>query len=318
MTDTDTAVSMRKFPKVKYPNDPQTDGLLNGEVVVTEKLDGANFRFTWDDDGELHVGTRNHVYRHVDENLPKAFEHAVEYLQQVTDGWDMDRGWSEGVVFYGEAMHLHSLDYDDIDWHHPHKGSPHVPLDSDTPNVVLFDARRNGEWVHWDELSDMIAHSPFEGTRVMERGDPDELSFDVPETSMFGGQPEGIVVRRTDGSVRAKKVTDEFKERNAVSFEDTSKAKSDAAEFVAAYVTKARIEKTAHKLVDEGEYDRLEMPMMEDLPRAVLQDAMAEHGWDLLTSGWFEAEWDDDFKSQVRSRASKKCARVLKSEVQSL
>jgi hypothetical protein len=135
---------------------------------------------------------------------------------------------------------------------------------------------------------------------------------------MFGGSPEGIVARRVDGSVRAKKVTDDFKEHHSVSFDDPSKAQSDAAEFVATYVTEPRITKAAHKLVDEGEYDRLEMPMMEDLPRTVLVDVMAENGWNLLTSGGFEAVWDDDFKSEVRSKVSKKCARVLKTEVQTL
>jgi len=129
---------------------------------------------------------------------------------------------------------------------------------------------------------------------------------------MFGGPPEGIVVRRTDGTVRAKKVSDDFKEQNAVAFEQPSQHAGDAANFVAAYVTEARIEKAAHKLVDEGEYDSLEMAMMEDLPRNVLVDAVHENAWDLLTSGGFEGEWDDDFKGEVRSKASKKCARVLK------
>lgn len=302
---------MKKFPKIKYPNDDETDGLMAGEVVVTEKIDGANFRFTWEDE-ELHIGTRNHTYPAADENVPKAFEHAVEYIEQVAEGWDMGRGWSEDVVFYGEAMHLHSLEYDDIDYHSPNKGSPHVPLDSDVPNVVLFDVMIDGEWADWDEFIDIVETSPFEHTEILERGDPDDLTFDVPDESTFGGPPEGIVARRTDGSVRAKKVTDEFKERNSVSFNDPTKAQSDAAEFVAAYVTEPRIEKMAHKLVDEGEYDQIQMQMMEDLPRRVLTDVMAEEGWNLLTSGSIEAEWDDEFKGEVRSKASKKCARVCK------
>lgn len=304
---------MKKFPKVRYPSDPETDGLHNGEVVVTEKLDGANFRFTWDEDGDLVIGTRNHVHDPDGENVPHDFSHAIEYVQErESDLWGF-----EDLVLFGEAMHRHSLVYDDIDWETPHKGSPHVPLESDTPNVVLFDAWRDGEWLDWDEFTDLIEPTEFETTRVLERGDPEELSFDVPEESMFGGPPEGIVARRVDGTVRAKKVTEDFKETNAVAFEDPSKAQSDAAEFVAAYVTEARIKNVAHSLVDEGRYEQLEMPMMEDLPREVLKDAMAENGWDLLTSGGFEAEWDDDFKGEVRSKASKKCARVLKKEVQS-
>jgi hypothetical protein len=313
---------MRKFPKIRYPSDPETDGLHNGEVVVTEKIDGANFRFTWDDEDGLVIGTRNHTYTTDDENLPHAFTHAVEYVQNALEQASNQflAAFQAGEwTLFGEAMHRHSLVYEDIDYHNPSKGAPHAPVEGETPNVVLFDiwVEDEGEWLPWDEFENVVSSSPFETTEVLERGDPDELSFDVPEESMFGGPPEGIVARRVDGTVRAKKVTEDFKETNAVAFENPSKAQSDAAEFVAAYITRERIENVAHGLVDEGLYEQLEMPMMEDLPREVLKDAMAENGWDLLTSGGFEGEWDDDFKGEVRSKASKKCARVLKEELQS-
>ena len=61
-------MSMDKFPKIKYPNDEATDGLIVGNVVVTEKFDGANFRFTWDDDGQLRIGTRNVLYESTDDS----------------------------------------------------------------------------------------------------------------------------------------------------------------------------------------------------------------------------------------------------------
>lgn len=313
---------MRKFPKIRYPSDPETDGLHNGEVVVTEKLDGANFRFTWDKGEGLLIGTRNHVHDPWGENRPHDFQHAVEYLEDAigeASNQFLAALQAGEWTFFGEAMHRHSLVYEDIDYETPQKGSPHVPVKSDTPNIVLFDIwdESEGEWLPWDEFENVVNSSPFETTEVLERGDPDELSFDVPEESMFGGPPEGVVARRVDGTVRAKKVTEDFKETNAVAFESPRKAESDAAEFVAAYVTEARILNVAHSLVDEGLYDSLEMPMMEDLPREVLKDAMGESGWDLLTSGGFEGEWDDDFKGEVRSKASKKCARVLKTELQS-
>jgi len=303
---------MRKFPKLRYPNHPDTDGLKAGEVVVTEKLDGANFRFTWNDDHDLVVGTRNHEYDEDDENLPKAFRHAVEYIKEEVQYKPLFRRYT----FFGEAMHLHSLEYEDVEYNVPSKGSPH--FGKGYPSVVLFDAydNRDEKWLTWDSFKHLADLADLQTTQVIEKGDPDELSFDVPEQSMFGGPPEGVVARRYDGTIRAKKVTDEFKETNATSFNDASKAQTEAGEFVATYITDARIEKMAHKLVDEGEYDRLEMAMMEDLPRRVLTDAMAENGWDLLTSGSIEVEWDDDFKGEVRSKASKKCARILKTLVQ--
>lgn len=309
---------MRKFPKIKYPNDPETDGVLAGNVVVTEKLDGANCRFTWNDDGELVVGTRNNEFHHEDENLPHAFRHVVEYLQQTVDPVVEDMS---DYTFYGEAMHKHTLDYPGFEWHIPHKGPPHVPLDAPEPNFVAFDAHHEDDgWLSWSEFTDLAIRMGLERANVLERGDPtvEELDLEVPEESMFGGPAEGIVVRRTDGSVRAKKVTDDFQEKHkggaasGGSLDNAPRPATEAQDFVYTYITDARIENQAHKLVDRGEYDGLQMKMMEQLPKNVLIDALAENGWELV-NGDFECVWDDDFKGEVRSRTSKKCARVLKS-----
>lgn len=305
---------MKKFPKIKYPNDSETDGLLNDDVVVTEKLDGANFRFTWDDDGNLEIGTRNHTYSADDENIPKAFTHAVEYIQETVPDDPPQR--LPNYTLYGEAMHLHSLHYQDVDYVNPASGSPYF---DDAPNVVIFDAQRLGEWLPWDTVTALTRDLGLERTRVLERGHPDNLDFEIPDESMFGGPPEGIVVRRLDGQMRAKKVTEQFKEKNATTFNDATKAQSDAAELVAMFVTPARVEKMAHRLVDEGEYDELRMQMMEQLPARVLEDIMSEEGWNLLNNQYgFECTFDDDFKSEVRSKTSKKCARVLKTELQQI
>jgi len=310
-------MNMKKFPSVKYPGDSATDGLTNKEVVVTEKMDGANFRWTWQD-GQLLIGTRNVVYEDPQgENVANAFQHAIDYVQETVSDLPASH---ERYTFFGEAMHLHSLDYEDIDWETPNKGSPHVPLDSEKPNVVVFDAYDNevGNWVSWEQVEALAADYGFELAPVLGKGDLETVDFDVPEESVFGGEPEGIIVRRVDGQVRAKKVTDSFKEKNAVAFNDTSKAQTDAGQFVSGYVTDARIEKCAHKLVDEGEYESLCMDMMEDLPRFVLSDAVEENGWELLTSESPEFVWNDDFKGEVRSKASKKCARTLKGMMQQL
>lgn len=309
---------MDKFPSIRYPNDPETDGLLNGGVVVTEKFDGANFRFKFDDGG-LTIGTRNVVYEDPDdENFPNAFKHARGWLRNLSDDTkDYLRG--EGT-FYGEAMHLHSLDYEDIEWEMPSKGSPHVPLDSGNPNVVLFDWWKGDEWADWYDFENLCNLLGLPKTPVLARGPGDLLKdkddFQIPDKSAFGGPPEGIVVRRQDGTIRAKKVSTDFKEKNAQAFNDPSKAQSDAAEFLAMFLTEGRIRDVAHGLVDEGDYDSLKMEMMQDLPQAVLQDIMDEEGWNLLNNEYgFECEFDDDFKSSVHSKASSRCAKVLKRTV---
>lgn len=301
---------MDKFPKIRY----DTDELYSREVVVTEKVDGANFRFSPLEDGRIMFGSRKVVFSEGDDPLRTPdvnsdFRHAVDYVasQFPADRRSEFSDWT----FYGEALQRHSLEYDGIEYGHEYdSGMPH-PVD-DTPNVILFDAKENGEWVDWDEFCEIVYELGFIHTPVLDRGDYESLNPEIPDESFLGGPPEGIVARTVGGYHRAKKVTDEFRETNATVFEDPSKAQSDAAEFVAAYVTRNRIENVAHSLSEAGEYESLQMEMMEDLPREVLRDTMAELGWDLLTSGGFEAEWNDEFKHDVRSRASKKCARTLR------
>lgn len=307
---------MKKFPKIKYPNDPETDGVLAGPVVVTEKLDGANFRWTWPEDDELHIGTRNHTYPASDENVPKAFHHAVNYIEEQTPNalTEIDGIPLEDITFFGEAMHKHSLVYDDVEYVQPHSGSPY--FGGDWPNVVMFDAMIDGEWADWEQVEHFSHKMGFCLARVLDRGDPtdgDEIDLEVPDESMFGGMPEGIVVRRTDGSVRAKKVTDDFKEVHNQEM-GGERPMSDADRFRRDYVTDARIEKCAHKLVDEGRYDGLKMDMMEDLPRRVIKDAMEENAWAVMNEDY--GQEFNDWAGEVRSVVSKKCARVLKTLVQ--
>lgn len=303
-------MELRKFPKLKYPNDPETDGVLGGQVVVTEKLDGANFRFGFKDN-EAYIGTRNNQYHIDDDDIPVAFNHAVEWVRNLDS--EVKNALHNAGTLFGEAMHLHSLEYQNVDYVNPSRGSPYF---DDAPNVVLFDWWYDGGWADYNGFQHMCESLDLPTTRVIARGDGEELKdegeLSIPNESVFGGSPEGIVVRRVDGTVRAKKVSENFKETNAQAFDDPSKAQSNAAEFVAAFITKPRIEKTANKLVDKGEYDKLEMPMMEDLPREVVKDAFSEVGWSRLINGEFEAEWDDEFKDSVRSKASKKCSRNLR------
>lgn len=318
-------IELNKFPSIKYPNDPETDRLFNDECVVTEKLDGANFRFTWSPDGELVFGSRNVKFTENGEPLPEEevnadFQHAANALNQLVPEPDELAFDVERFTFFGEAMHMHSLQYDDLDYTAPQSG-PAFPADV-TNSVVLFDAwdHRYNEWVDWTLFRELADEVNLQQTQEIAQNDEEYLRdkgyLDIPDESMFGGDPEGIVVRRTDGEVRAKKVSEDFREKNAIAFNSPSKAESDGAEFVAMFATPGRIKSVAHSLVEDEEYDSLKMEMMEDLPKAVLQDILEEEGWNLICNQYnYEAEIDDEWKSEVRSRTSKLCARHLKKEI---
>lgn len=332
---------MKKYPSIRYPNEPETDGLLEpGEdIIVMEKLDGANFRFHFDNDGNVVPGSRNVEYEGPDdENLDKNFLHAIEYLEHVLADVDTTHPLLQNVTFYGEAMHQHTIDYDAYDGEHPH------PTEEDCPNVLLFDAVAEkghdladsdsyGQFMHHDRFLEMVDNLPLKTAPILHREPAGEFDGHEIPTSRYRlpdesadtefdaeGLAEGVVYKRADGTVRAKKVHPQFKEQHSgPSGGADDYGMSEAGVFVQQYVTDARIRKMAHKLVErpDTEWQAVQMEMMEDLPRAVLVDAMEENAWDLLNND-MEFNFDSDFKGEVRSKASKKCARVLKEEVQTL
>lgn len=332
---------MKKYPSIRYPNEPETDGLLeDGEdIIVMEKLDGANFRFHFDSDGNIVPGSRNVEYSGPnDENLDKNFIHAIEYLEHELEDVDTTHPLLQNMTFYGEAMHQHTIDYDAYDGEHPH------PTEEDCPNVLIFDIVVEeghelaapsdcGTFLHHSLFVDTMETLPLETVPILDEVPASEFDgHEIPQSEFrtpnddaenafdAEGLAEGVVYKRADGTVRAKKVHPLFKEQHRGSSGGNSDyTETKAGVFVQKYVTEARIRKVAHKLVERPDtnWKGLQMEMMEDLPREVLIDTMGENGWELLTND-FECEFDSDFKGEVRSKTSKKCARTLKEEVQTL
>lgn len=332
---------MRTYPSIRYPNEPETDGLLEpgADIVVMEKLDGANFRWHFDEDGRIVPGSRRVEYESADdENLDKNFIHAIEYLEHVLEDVDTEHELLQNLTFYGESMHQHTIDYDAYDGVHPH------PTEEDCANVVVFDivaeeghplvpAEKEGKFLPHTEFMDTMEELPLEVAPILAVEPAEEFDgHDIPVSSYRTPDPEadsefdqqglaeGVVYKRSDGTVRAKKVHPEFKEQHGgPSGGNNDYTTTKAGEFVQMYATKARIRKMAHKLVErpDTEYQGLQMEMMRDLPRLVITDAWEENAWDLMNND-FECEFDSDFKGEVRSKVSKKCARVLKNMLQEI
>lgn len=323
---------MPKFPSLKYPNHESVDQLLvdDTEVMVEEKLDGANFRFRWTEDGVVY-GSRRVLFHEDGEPLPidevtDAFRHAVEYVELVADFDALDEPGR--YAFYGEAMHTHSIDYDAWDGREPD------PEDDTYPNVFLFDVYdcELETWVGRDMFHMLAMTLGMEPAPRVDRVSAEELSddgFDIPQ-SVFRepdesaelefdqeGLAEGVVLRNLATGQTAKLVDPEFKENKHGGPSSTGSPDEfgDGGRFVDTYITDARIEKTIHKLVDEGKYDGMKMEMMQDLPKRVLVDAVQENAWELLTNN---LELDEDAKGDIRSKASSRCASKLKREMQSL
>jgi hypothetical protein len=328
-------LTLRKYPSLNYPSHEQCEDLLShGEIVFIEKLDGANFRFRLLDDETLLCGSRNVLFKENGSAAPlervnENFRHTIRYLYKTIDFEALRRVADQNgtLSFHGESMHKHSIDYDAWEGQQP-------AIDGPMSNFVLFDIWSESEerWLSWDEVLDVSARIGLQTPKEIGRkpaSEVDESDQEIRRSEFREPDPdaetefdrkglaEGIVVRNDDLGIKAKLVHEEFKEVNAISFNDASKAHSESGRFVATYCTDARIRKIAYKLVDdpESDYTQLEMPMMEDLPKAVLQDLMEENAWEILNN---DMELAADVKGQIRSKASKKCVRVLKNELNTL
>jgi len=48
-----------KYPKIHRLGKSETEGILDGQCYIQEKIDGANTSIWMDEDGTIHCGSRN-------------------------------------------------------------------------------------------------------------------------------------------------------------------------------------------------------------------------------------------------------------------
>lgn len=294
----------KKYPKIKRIGHEQNDGMLDGGyLIIQEKLDGANFRFTWDPDEERIVfGSRNVEYWN-EKDIDKTFEHAVDFvrdtvyedvLAEVNDDYD-------SVTVFAEAMHAHTLDYGEPE----QDGNAQVW--NSVPNVIAFDVwtRREG-FLDWNVATDIITNLGLETVPVVYDGlaenwdGPPADDADFPESEYRDGIPEGIVIRNEVTDQTAKLRTSKFKEKHdSQSVTDPDEYDPDDSVVLARqYTTEARVLKMIHKYEDRGKsVDSMEI--MEELWRDVFEDILEEEA-DEIWLGNYTID-TKEFRSEVAS-----------------
>lgn len=287
---------MLQYPKIKYPSDEDAEHLdTAGTIVVTEKLDGSNFRFVYDEDG-FTFGSR----RMAGDDLHRdQFEGPIEFVKAHVDTDELTSIQEEygPLVFYGEAMIPHTISYD---W-------------EQTPEFIGFDVWNTNSEVfhHTDQACDFFEAIGLPFVPIVERIDVSEWDddpMDVPKSEYYDGLAEGLVFKNHDTGTYSKQVRDEFKEKAKQKFGASSKRDlSDTERAVEEYVTPARVRSVAHQLVDEGRWDKIELPMMEILAEAVIRDMAEEEAGNLI----MEENWELD-TGEFRSLVSKRCVAVVK------
>lgn len=322
---------MKKYDKIKRLGHDQNKRILENpddQIIIKEKLDGANFRWTFNEDGEPVFGSKNVEYREDGEpvydseeydKLDGRFTDAIEHVRNKTE--DLDGENYTRYTFFGENMVSHSLEYR---W-------------GEVPQVIGFDVydHKKEEW-----LSVAEAHTTFEmlgietapilmsttAEEVKRKHKENEDGFPIPESRYRDGKGEGVVIINIDQeepdlngfNYRAKLVTDEFAEKHkeATGANQSREAVSDTEKLVSKFCTDGRIRKHIEKLQDRGRSLGMELMENEDdvdgLPMAVTKDIIEEEYDTFATSSKTV-----DFK-EFRSKIAKRCVHVLKQEVQKL
>ena len=97
-----------KYPKIKLIGNEENKELLldpEDEIVIEEKIDGANFRFMYHD-GKFIFGSRTRELGEPgDDN--KSWGRCIGYIQRL-----MKKGDYNDFIFYGENCIRHSTPYD--------------------------------------------------------------------------------------------------------------------------------------------------------------------------------------------------------------
>ena len=246
---------MKLFPSIPRRANAPEELFRTGHLWLLEKVDGANFRFQLQQSGRLRFGDRNRVYQDPTK-VPAPYQHAVRYVQEQLDREALRAAVDdvEEIVFFGEAMHRHTIEYD---WDR-------------TPSVLGFDV-----WSAADEafrppgavnrIFERLGLQPVNAVdRELSARDFDPDSYSIPQSAWYDGPAEGVVVRNKRGQ-RAKLLHPDFRE-----VEETIPVDASAEELAAKYATERRFEKLVGAFEDRDQainFDALYDRVLEDILR---------------------------------------------------
>lgn len=240
----------RAFPKIHALGTRFIQNIFDGEVEVTEKIDGSQFKFGRTSEGELLLGSRNGMlYREVHDKL---FAPAVSTVLSV------ECRLMPGYVYYGETLAKPK---------HNVLNYARVPQG----NIALFgiyDAETD-MYLNHDLVLAEAARLGLEVVTVFPGlNSVDSLLEALPRTtSQLGGVcVEGFVVKNyckpymIGGIVvpfmAGKYVSESFKEVHRNKAYGKSERKSDLQSLLDSYCTETRWQKAVQHVAEAGKLDR--------------------------------------------------------------
>jgi hypothetical protein len=317
---------MTKLPfytKILTLGSAYTDNALVGEVIIEEKIDGSQFRWGLDDNGELVIGTKGTIINHPDEN--KMFKQGAEYILSIAD--KIKEGFSSNTYFYGEYLQKpkhNVLSYEKVPKNH----------------IILFDVVIQGKFMTIRE--DLENFAEYLGIDVVPEIFRGELHFKaknggysnpvdllkrfIETTPSYLGNEliEGIVIKNYGQTIIlgghvfplfTKYVRENFKERHDVEWKSHN-PKETLQDYIAGFKNENRWLKAVLHLKDKGVLTRspkdigallkeIQNDILEEETENIKNYLFKTFKEDILrnsikgTAEWYKEKLLEDFKNET-------------------
>lgn len=343
-------MALKKYPKLRRPGHSETGGLFDMDeqtLIITEKLDGNNFRLTRDG-YKLRFGSRNVDLGTDLDEIGGMFDQVSDYLVETVNPFDLvelESAWeathdpceNATITLFGENAVQHQIS--EYEW----EAMPQFNL---FDVHVECDSGTGGNWLRWGlleeekeaqrEAYEVLEDGPIEFFTVREvadylglqtaplvdwttvgefldENDPEE--WDVPKSVYRndGGQAEGVVFRNPTTGVKAKRISDDFAERKSDNNGSgggggDNDGPSDHEKFLNQHATNNRIEKNIGKVIEAPDNDH-DSVEMEMMP--ILHLKVWRDVWSEDYEEIISSKWTLDL-DELHNEVANKCATRLK------
>ncbi len=233
------------YTKVSTIGSAYTENALVGEVIVQEKVDGSQFNFGINEDGEF-VARSKSVNLHTDNEIPKMFQKGYGFVHGNKEIATLPKDTYLYCEYLEKPKH-NTLKYE------------RTPKN----NIVLFDALLGGKWATREELTELALKLDIDLIPELGRGTfttDDVKNFTNNDSYLGGEKVEGVVIKNygqiiTLGGMMfplfTKYVREEFKERHALDWKDRT-PKGNMESFIASFKSEARWQKAIIHFKEQG------------------------------------------------------------------
>lgn len=283
----------KTYHKIHRLGKEETDGILDAEVVVQEKVDGANISIFLHE-GVIRCGTRTRMLP--DDDSFNGFNEAVKANEILADFFKLN----PEVILHGEWLVKHTITYPDQAYR----------------KIYLFDIYNKLDKTFSDQetVSRIAKNLGFEYPFIFAEGKLTETEIkEFVGKSTIAPAGEGVVVKNINfinkfgDLVYAKIVHEKFKESNAIVFGGNNKHSETYWEMyvVNKYCTTGRVQKIMQKIQAETP-KRLDMEHTSQVIGTCYHDMITEEAWEIV-----QKVPTLDFK-KLRTLSSKKFIQIYK------